>query len=163
MWRTWPIDLIVILSTASAYAAAPRIHAGHDPGGLSAFFASVAQASVTLLVAVALFSGALGGAIEHRTLRWVSGRTFLYLGAATVASSLGLVGSLDTGAYRYLFAASAGAGIGSLTTVLLMGWENIRHRRARGAAARAAALDPTPTAVSSERGSPRGGGASPPS
>lgn len=154
-WLSWPVDAAVVLTIGLAYTFAPD--AVGATTGWSQYFATVAQVSVTLLVAVALFGGMLDGVVEHHVLRWASGRSFLYLGAATSSGLLGSIGSMSEDFQRCLLGLSAGAFVGSLVTVLLMGHSNIAQRRRLGAAARASKLDPRPSTASGV------GGASAPS
>lgn len=138
---TWFLDVLVIVMTTIAVVEAPAVCSAKAAEAMAPFFATVAQVSVTLLVAVALFSGALGSIVEYRVRRWLSVRTFVFLGAATVGGVAGCISSLDSSVYPVLFALCVGPGTGGLLTVLIMGWENMRQRRERGALARAAVLD----------------------
>jgi hypothetical protein len=143
LWRAWPVDLCASVATAVAILAAPdgdRI-AQLDP---SQYFATLAQVGATLLVAVALFAGALDDSVDYHVRRWLSSRSFVYLGAAT---TIGLAGAFDARAvagHRWLFALSVGAALGGILTVLLMGRANIAQRHTRGPKARAHVLDPHP-------------------
>lgn len=142
LWRTWPVDASVLSTTAIAYAIAPQPEDSQAAAALASFFSSIAQSSMTLLVAVALFQGALGSPVEHRVRRWISSMSFVYLGLAGVAALAGTIGTLPAVAYPFLFALSVGPGVGGLLTVLLMGRENVTQQRKRAAAARAIELDP---------------------
>ena len=137
--RAFPLHLLAGVVTAGAIAAAPR----GKSQDLAGYYSSVAQVGVTLLVAVALFSGALGDVVDARVRRWMGPMTFVYLGAAVAG---GLVGATGPRAPfgRLMFGVTAGATSGGLLTVLLMGWENLRQRRALAPQRRAQLLDPRP-------------------
>jgi hypothetical protein len=145
LWPTWPIELLVICAALTAFATAPHVDDAEEAKALAPFFSSVAQGSVTLLVAVALFHGGLGGTVDFRVRRWISPASFCYLGLAACAGMAGSISSLNEGAYGVLFALSIGTCVGGLLTVLLMGTENIRQQRQRAASARAVELDPGPS------------------
>jgi hypothetical protein len=121
--------ILAVVLAALAVIFAPPVDHGHPAGELSSFFSSVAQISVTLLVAVALFQGALTSGAAHNARRWLTKFTFVYLGVATLAGVIGSTASVDASAYRWLFGVSAGFGGAGLLTVLLMGAANIRTQQ----------------------------------
>jgi hypothetical protein len=125
-----------------------------DASSLTTFFSTIAQVSVTLLVAVALFAGAVGDPGEYRQRRWLSPYTFVYLGLSTAAGIIGATGAVRGVACRTAFAASIAGSLAGLLTVLAMGWENWSYRNSEGAAARAAVLDPDPPLDAGRESSP---------
>jgi hypothetical protein len=135
--RGWIVIVTGLAATALAAVAAPS---ATDPASLAQYFASVAQISATLLVAIALFQGALGDPLAVSVRRWIGPMAFIFLGIATIAATAGTVAALPAWSYRWLFAFSAGPGLAGLMTVLAMGWTNISVQRQRSAARRAAEL-----------------------
>lgn len=132
----WVVHVVAVASAAVAFLADPR-QDGARIDALDGFFPTAASVAISLLVAIALFQGALGDAVAHRARRWAGTTTFVYLGAATVAPLVGTIGGLSGFAARCMFAATAGAGAASLVTVLLMGAANISAQKDDSPAARA--------------------------
>jgi hypothetical protein len=137
----WLPHIVAVLGTACGVIFAPPVDSDHPAAKLSSFFATAAQVSVTLLVAVALYQGSLGDVVAHRARRWVGPLTFVYLGVAVVAGVAGSTTSVGSGAYCWLFGFSVGAGAAGLLTVLLMGAANIGAQLAMAVSARGETLD----------------------
>jgi hypothetical protein len=135
--RTWLLHLLTVVVALIAYKRAPDAKNAMDE-----FFPAAAQISATLLVAVALFGGALSDPAAIRVRRWIGPFTFMYLGVATAGAALGSVGTVTYGLARWLFALTCGAGAAGLLTVLLIGNANVGFQKARSAAATADKLDP---------------------
>jgi hypothetical protein len=128
---SWLIHLVAIVATGTAFAVAPAVAGTHPATALAQFFSSSAQISATLLVAVALFQGALGDLVAHRVRAWISPPAFVYVGTATAAGVAGSIATLGDDAYHWLFALTVGPGAAGLLTVLAMGWENLEAQRQR--------------------------------
>lgn len=153
LWLTWPIDLTVVITFGLVYALVPQRFV--DSGGSSPYFTSVAQVSVTLLVAIALFGGAIEGVVEYNVRKWANARTFGYVGVAVATGLLGSLGSTSGTVQRAFLALSACGCAGALGTVLLMGHSNIAQRRQDGVLARAAVLDQRSPTVPTADASPQ--------
>jgi hypothetical protein len=132
---------VAIVGTAAAWHWAPTGTSGRE-AATAPYFPAEATVAAALLVAVALFQGALGVVVAFRVLKWAAPSTFVFLGVATAAGLLGSLTALDNGAYRWLFALSAGPLLAGLASVVAMGWVNVSQQSARAAATRAAELDP---------------------
>jgi hypothetical protein len=150
--RTWLVHGFAILVAIVAYVRAPDTDNASTKDALEQFFPSAAQISATLLVAVALFGGALADPVAVRVRRWIGPLTFVYLGVATAGGTIGSVTTLSGMVDRWLFALTCGAGAAGLVTVLLMGHANIRGQRARADSAQADRLDPDEKPASVDRG-----------
>ncbi len=135
------IHLAALAVTVVAVIYAPTVNQRHPAKELSSFFSSTAQIAVTLLVAVALFQGALDSRVAYRARRWLRPSTFVYLGAATVAGVIGSTAAVDPWLYRWLFGLSVGLGGAGLLSVLLVGGSNIGAQHDEEIAAAATALD----------------------
>jgi hypothetical protein len=85
----------------------------------------------------------LASSAAYRARRWLCGRTFLYLGLATIAAALAATAALDAWAYRWLFGLSVGPGAAGLVTVLLMGNDSIAAQSELAIEVRARLLDPS--------------------
>ncbi|HXP36631.1 MAG TPA: hypothetical protein VN817_02590 [Solirubrobacteraceae bacterium] len=139
-----------VLLTAIAVILAPTVDHRHSASSLSSFFSTTAQIAVTLLVAIALFQGALDSRVAHRARRWLSRATFVYLGLATAAGVIGSTASVEPWMYRWLFGLAVGLGGAGLLTVLLAGASNIGAQHDEELAAVATSLAQRPA---SEKGS----------
>jgi hypothetical protein len=135
-------DIVAVGCAVAGIVFAPKVDANHSAKSLSAFFAAVATISVTLVVAIALFQAPLASSAAYRARRWLCGRTFLYLGLATIASALAATAALDAWMYRWLFGLSVGLGVAGLVTVLLMGKDSIAAQSELAIEVRARLLDP---------------------
>ncbi|HEY4452651.1 MAG TPA: hypothetical protein VGN13_13785 [Solirubrobacteraceae bacterium] len=140
--RAYIPDCVAVACTVLGIVFAPKVDTGHPASSLSPFFATVATVSVTLVVAIALFQAPLASSAAHRARGWLSGWTFLYLGLATIVATLAATGTLDSGAYRWLFGFSVGPGVAGLVTVLLMGRDSIAAQSELAIEVRARLLDP---------------------
>ncbi len=139
--RSALLHLVALGVTVIAVICAPTVDQKHPASNLSSFFSSTAQIAVTLLVAVALFQGALDSRVAYRARRWLRRSTFVYLGTATVASVIGSTAAVEAWLYRWLFGLSVGLGGAGLLTVLLVGGSNIGAQHDEEISAAAAALD----------------------
>ena len=132
---------VAIVGTAAAWHWAPTGTSGRQ-SAMAPYFPAEATVAAGLLVAMALFQGALGVVVAFKVLKWGAPSTFVFLGVATAAGLLGSLTTLDNGAYRWLFALSAGPLLAGLASVVAMGWVNVSEQSTRAPATRAAELDP---------------------
>ncbi|HSZ06312.1 MAG TPA: hypothetical protein VK778_14085 [Solirubrobacteraceae bacterium] len=132
---------IAVVGAAAAWHWAPTSTTGRE-AAMAPYFPAEATVAGALLVAAALFQGALGVVVAFRVLKWAAPATFVFLGVATAAGLVGSLTSLENGAYRWLFALSAGPLLAGLVSVVAMGWVNVSQQSTRAAAVRAAELDP---------------------
>ncbi len=134
------VSAVAIGGTVAAWHWAP----GHTSRqtAMATYFPAEAAVAAALLVAVALFQGALGVVVAFKVLKWTARSTFVLLGVATATGLLGSLTTLANGAYRWLFALSAGPLLAGLASVVAMGWVNVREQSAGAAAKVAAELDP---------------------
>lgn len=137
---------VAIVGTAAAWHWAPTSTEGREVA-MAPYFPAEATVAGALLVAVALFQGALGVVVAFRVLKWAAPSTFVFIAVATAAGLLGSLASLENDAYRWLFALSAGPLLAGLVSVVAMGWVNVRQQSGRAAAIRAAELDPDDAVV----------------
>ncbi|MEO6857928.1 MAG: hypothetical protein ABI323_04990 [Solirubrobacteraceae bacterium] len=131
---------VAVVGTATAWHWAPGGTSRQT--AMAAYFPAEAAVAAALLVAVALFQGALGVVVAFRVLKWAAPSTFVLLGVATAAGLLGSLTTLANCVYRWLFALSAGPLLAGLASVVAMGWVNVSQQSTRAAATRAAELDP---------------------
>jgi hypothetical protein len=136
----WLVHAVAIVGTLAALLVAPAVDGTHPATTLSQFFATTAQVSATLVVAIALLQSPLGDPAAQRMHGWLSRWVFVYLGIATAAGTAGSITSLGSGAYPWFFALSSGPAVAGLVTVLGMGAANVAVQRERAAAERAKQL-----------------------
>jgi hypothetical protein len=129
---------VAIGGTAAAWHWAPGGTARQM--AMASYFPLEAGVAAALLVAVALFQGALGVVVAFKVLKWAAPSTFVLLGVATAAGLLGSLTTLHNNAYRWVFALSAGPLLAGLASVVAMGWVNVSQQSTRAAAARAVEL-----------------------
>jgi hypothetical protein len=132
---------VAIVGFLAAWHWAPTSTSGRE-AAMAPYFPAEAAVAAALLVAVALFQGALGVVVAFRVLKWAAPSTFVLLGVATAVGLVGSLTALENGAYRWLFALSAGPLVAGLVSVVAMGWVNVSQQTTRAAAAQAAELDP---------------------
>lgn len=109
-----------------AFLFAPVVDCTHPPSNLTTFFATCAQVFATFFIALALLSSL--PALSHLRFRQFVGRiALLYLSLGLVAATAGTLDTWPYAAYQWLFALTAGAGLGTLLTLALLGSENIRN------------------------------------
>lgn len=102
------------------------------------------MASGRVRLALALLSSL--PALVHLQFRRIVGSVALvYLGIGVVAATVGTLDYLPLGTYRWLFALTCGAGVGTLLVLVLLGWTNIRRTGEQASEDRARELGSPPT------------------
>jgi len=118
------------------YFLAPAVDSAHAPSTFATFFSTTAQLLGTFLIALALLSSL--PALEHLRFRQtMGGISLLYLGLGLVAATAGTVDRWSCWVYRWLFAITAGAMLGTLLVLVMLGAFNIWSARTTAVAKRA--------------------------
>jgi hypothetical protein len=127
---------------ALGYAFSPRVDDRHPPVELADFFGSSAQVMAALIVALALFQSGSSAAAGHGARQFLSLALFPLLGVGLAAALAGLIRSLPTCLYAWMFGVVVGAGATALLATVLVGVANIHAQRRQGIREITDELDP---------------------
>jgi|SRR5215471_5704554 len=114
---------------ACYFLAAPRINSEHPATELSVFFSTCATVLATFVIALALLS--IVSPLANLRIQKIIGEiTFVYLALGIIAAVSGTVVTWHDWVYRYFFAVTTGAGIGTMLAITRVGIVNLRTQRA---------------------------------
>jgi fucose 4-O-acetylase-like acetyltransferase len=134
--------LPLVTAVASAVVAgvlAPRVDTSDPAANLQAFFGIALGVILAIFLGLGLVQLALPARPE-RVLRYLGRRTFVVLVLGMAAAGGGLITSLDSTAYRYLFAITIGSCMHGLVTMLLVVTVSVAEQRSAARAALAASF-----------------------
>ncbi len=117
-----------IVSGVLAGLLAPPVDATHPPGHLGAFFGPVAAFSGAIFLSLG-FMQVTSSRRSLRVLRFIRLSVLLPVGLGVAASLFGLISSLPTWVYRYLFAVSVGGLLDGFVAALFVAVALIAEQR----------------------------------
>jgi hypothetical protein len=114
-WWPVPIVFLALACAVGGYLTAPEIPAAGPPEWFAPFFAAAAATIAALFIALAL------GTIQASARPVAAIVTVSYTGLGEVAALAGLSTALPHSLYKFLLAATIGAGIGALASAIVIG------------------------------------------
>jgi hypothetical protein len=132
-------QIVGLFSAAVACFLAPRVDAAHPADRLQGFFGVAAGLVFTIFLSFGLIQLS-SNARPERVLRFFRPRTFIVLALGFAGALAGLITSLDTWTYRYLFAVTIGGLAAGIVCAVAVAFVSVAEQRAAAIASRAAAI-----------------------